>query len=315
MVQRPPISSFLSTVPSSWLEAVEVGMSLRGWIFRGQGNATWLLETSLERAQHVAGEDLSLLSGREFQMIRKFQKYAAHKRKGLSLQEDYPEWLALMQHHGCPTRLLDFTRSFYVAAFFALELTGVNAVVWAVNHDAILRNHPLPAHFPQSGLPMTDIQFMMNRHANQCIFSDDCVFRGGQRQTIDDVRVTSILGRPNIIIVTPRRPSRRLDIQQGLFVMPTIISKPFEENLASVFSNTARASFPTPVVVDWAEAKRQINDPGVGHVLIRIELPTAIAKVALTELARMNITRETLFPGFDGFTGGLRSLFYTPLGY
>src|SRR5216684_3693164 len=42
-------------------------------------------------------------------------------------------WLALMQHHGAPTRLLDFTWSPYVAAFFALERATSDAAIWAIN--------------------------------------------------------------------------------------------------------------------------------------------------------------------------------------
>ena len=37
-----------------------------------------------------------------------------------------------MQHHGAPTRLLDFTYSPYVASYFALENTRSDCAVWAV---------------------------------------------------------------------------------------------------------------------------------------------------------------------------------------
>jgi hypothetical protein len=47
--------------------------------------------------------------------------------------DDELEWLGLMQHHGAPTRLLDFTWSPFVAAFFALEKATEDAAVWAIN--------------------------------------------------------------------------------------------------------------------------------------------------------------------------------------
>jgi len=38
-----------------------------------------------------------------------------------------------MQHHGAPTRLLDFSYSIYVAAYSAMESADGDSALWAVD--------------------------------------------------------------------------------------------------------------------------------------------------------------------------------------
>ncbi|MBQ8093006.1 MAG: FRG domain-containing protein [Clostridia bacterium] len=80
-------------------------------IYRGCSDLDWSLTPSLNR---ICGHDLSL----EFQVLRSFRKY------GYAELADYTEtWklLTVAQHHGLPTRLLDWTYSPLVAAHFATE--------------------------------------------------------------------------------------------------------------------------------------------------------------------------------------------------
>jgi len=119
----------------SWGEFVDIvqrWQGFRNWCFRGQASAEWPLRTSLSRHIEVAKvcEQAWML---QESRIRRIFRRKSHLFANDLPQDDELEWLALMQHHGSPTRLLDFTWSPYVAAFFALERAADDAAIWAIN--------------------------------------------------------------------------------------------------------------------------------------------------------------------------------------
>jgi len=105
------------------------------WVFRGQ-TSDWPLTTALERACDDSDVDLEDAPNVESQMIRSFQRsYSGNDLDAVLNDKLY--CMALMQHHGAPTRLLDFTYSPYIAAHNALEKKpdknfGVN-VIWCLS--------------------------------------------------------------------------------------------------------------------------------------------------------------------------------------
>jgi len=112
----------------------------RNWCFRGQADARWPLHCSLSRhvvVSKVCKDAWALQEGR----IRRIFERKSHLFLGSPPVGDELEWLALMQHHGAPTRLLDFTWSPYVAAFFALERATGDAAVWALNLPLLWHLH------------------------------------------------------------------------------------------------------------------------------------------------------------------------------
>ncbi len=103
--------------------------------FRGVGDATHDLTTTL----HRLGEDADELEGH---ILRNFRKYASRDAVGV---DSIWNWLALAQHHGLPTRLLDWTYSPLVALHFATENLDAfdrDGVVWMV--DYLRANEFLP---------------------------------------------------------------------------------------------------------------------------------------------------------------------------
>lgn len=78
--------------------------------FRGQADASWALEPKLLRTASPPPES---------HLISRFKQSAAYL-VAKSPNSEF-DWLFLMQHHGVPTRLLDWTENALTAAYFACE--------------------------------------------------------------------------------------------------------------------------------------------------------------------------------------------------
>jgi hypothetical protein len=109
--------------------------------FRGQSSKTWSLDPSFLRSSGGLGLSSKDAVGLEHEALREFQS-KAHLFVSPHLLEKVktiPCWWALMQHHGAPTRLLDWTVSPYVAAYFAAQQDGSNepGAVWCFCSDKL----------------------------------------------------------------------------------------------------------------------------------------------------------------------------------
>ena len=111
-------------VVSTWRQLLDAYERFKDgqWCFRGDMQSAATLKTSLERAAVERWgrpwEEMPLI---EEGLIRRFRREAHLYLSSEPEEGDRIGWLSLMRHHGAPTRLLDWSFSFFVAVHFAVE--------------------------------------------------------------------------------------------------------------------------------------------------------------------------------------------------
>jgi hypothetical protein len=197
---------FVERTIRSWTHFLAVRREFGfGWLFRGQP-ADRPLKTTLERACEAAGLRLLAAIDIEEQLIRDFRR-RYNGGDAPVVQSDKLYCLALMQHHGAPTRLLDFTYSPFVAAYFAFEDDEDASAIWCVNGDWALSKC-------QEVEPRV-VRRNIDAERNDATF--DAVYRKAKRAfTFPD---------------NPLLLNTRLITQQGVFLVPGDLSRSFMSNL------------------------------------------------------------------------------------
>jgi len=197
-----------------WSVYCEFANSKRTWVYRGLNDPSYHLETTLERTAKQFGIGPGQRQEIEESLLRWFKRQAHHFLSDVPAENDPIEWLAVMQHHGAPTRLLDWSFSFLVALFFAVEKAEASCVVWCLDLHWLLTK--VEKKFQTVFKPIIDHDPRLKRKK---FFKS--VFQANPALDL-------------VYSLNPNRLNPRLKIQQGIFLAAGNLGISFEDNFDTV---------------------------------------------------------------------------------
>ena len=233
--------------------------------YRGLNVHSYRLENGLSRLG-------TPYKGLEQNLIKQFKKYA---HQHVAERDTEWHWISVAQHHGLPTRLLDWTYSPFVALHFATNSVNdfaQDCAVWKVNyaqaHELLQNEH----------------RAILERFGSS-IFSIDAL-----AESIEDLEALD------------SRHALNFDI--AVFFEPPAI----DERITNQFAYFSALSDPYKTMDDWFQMPHVAGKISATKIVI----PSALKWEIRDKLDQSNINERVLMTGLDGLCSWLRR-HYTPV--
>lgn len=248
--------------------------------FRGQSDQSWDLVPTAYRAFVDLSKkpqfDPSNAADVERDTYREFDIAASRELGSRPLLER----LSIAQHHGVPTRLLDWTLNPSVAAYFAAAANpSKSAAVWALN----LSKFPFPSglgrQLPEGGFTVEKINHYgrgVVASFAQPVSKPALAFGSSASQA-----QTQTYPESTFVVWKPARVDERLQRQNGLLSW----FHSFDE---------------TQVVWNYSDYIKSCEQIAGSDLLAKFVLPSTAKFKVLEQLARLGITAHHLFADLDG---------------
>lgn len=217
-----------------------------GWLFRGHAKAEWALESTLERVLKPLGWDSGMAQRCEKYSLHVFRSKAHHYISRDKLPETKLGYMSLMQHHGVPTRLLDFTESPFIGLFFAFESVSPDqpepCAIYAIEHRELMKGSVDFLNRQIANLDLTVEYAQMN---------PDEVFEQHIYQNAYDI----------LWVSEPLLHNLRLERQRGTFIMSGNAQKRIMDILPSSVPSSSinKLVFPAALASDVFELLRKMG--------------------------------------------------------
>jgi len=278
---------YFETELNNWSDIFKLNQRfLTKFIYRGQANEKWDLSTSLERQTNILFPNLidkSAIPLQEKEMIKEFQwKYPLYSTNGPD-HKNHIEWLTIMQHYGSATRLLDFSKSIFVAIFMAVTNGEENSALWAINKIPI--NHQIFDKYCVLKNVKSVGADTLNKYSIE--LANDIIIKQSFKNNI----------KKQLFIINPQMCNERLSRQQGLFIMPSDIKCTFNECISTYLYSPESIKIKFDDLVSYSNGNESQQDD---ISIIKIIIPKYLNFKILKYLREMNVTSEILFPGLEG---------------
>lgn len=244
------------------------------YLYRGLPNINYHLATSLHRNCGVKKDDL------ECSVLSNFTKYAALEDP--TLNSSVWKQMIIGQHHGLPTRLIDWSYSVLVALHFATSgedlgnMDKNDCVLWQIN--ILEMNKRLPSRYQE--ILHSRNAFLMT------VDMMDELTKGAELEQATLNRYDESMRNMAMVLLEPPSVDQRIISQYSYFsVIPAEMEHEKDDLGIEAFLDTTNDT--VKYIID-AQLKWRIRDM----------------------LDQMNVNERIVFPGLDGLTAWIKRHYY-----